>query len=157
MIDKTPWRLSRNAFGRLVFIAADGEVHDGITPARAFPISAPDQGVALIDRYGHELVWIDRLDDLSSEVRELVEADLARREFMPEVKRIHSVSNYATPSTWYVGTDRGKTSFVLKGEEYIRRLMPSALLITDSQGIHFLIRDRFALDHNSRRILDRFL
>jgi hypothetical protein len=157
MIDKTPWRLSRNAFGRLVFTAADGEAHDGITPARAFPISAPDQGVALIDRYGHELVWIDRLDDLSSEVRELVEADLARREFMPEVKRIHSVSNYATPSTWYVDTDRGKTSFVLKGEEYIRRLMPPALLITDSQGIHFLIRDRFALDHNSRRILDRFL
>jgi hypothetical protein len=157
MIDKTPWRLSRNAFGRLVFTAADGEAHDGITPARAFPISAPEQGVALIDRYGHELVWIDRLDDLSSEVRELVEADLARREFMPEVKRIHGVSNYATPSTWYVDTDRGKTSFVLKGEEYIRRLMPPALLITDSQGIHFLIRDRFALDHNSRRILDRFL
>jgi hypothetical protein len=155
--DKTLWRLSRNAFGRLEFTAADGEVHQNIIPARAFPISAPDQGVALIDRHGHELAWIDRLSCLPDPVRELVEADLARREFMPEVKRIHDVSSYATPSTWHVETDRGMTSFVLKGEEYIRRLVPSALLITDSQGIHFLIRDRLTLDHHSRRILDRFL
>ena len=83
MIDKTPWRLSRNAFGRLIFTAADGEAHDGITPARAFPISAPDQGVALIDRYGHELVWIDRLDDLSSEVRELVESEIEELQTRP--------------------------------------------------------------------------
>ncbi|SFO09951.1 cyanophycin metabolism-associated DUF1854 family protein [Nitrosospira briensis] len=157
MIDNTTLRLSRNAFGRLVFTGADGETYEGIIPARAFPISAPDEGIALIDRYGHELAWIDQLNDLPGEVRELIEADLAKREFMPEVTRIRDVSNYATPSTWYVDTDRGKTSFILKGEEYIRRLMPPALLITDSQGIHFLVRDRFALDHHSRKILDRFL
>ena len=33
----------------------------------------------------------------------------------------------------------------------------TALLITDSHGIQFLIRDRYALDAHSRRILDRFL
>ena len=90
-------------------------------------------------------------------MRKLVEADLAAREFMPEIKRIHEVSSFATPSTWSVETDRGKTAFILKGEEYIRRLKPPSLLIMDSQGIHFLIRDRSALDHHSRKILDRFL
>jgi len=30
-------------------------------------------------------------------------------------------------------------------------------LNADSPGIHFLIRDRYALDQHSRRILDRFL
>src|SRR5688500_1117854 len=157
MNDKTTCRLIRYAYGRLLFTTADVEARYGIIPPRAFSITAPDQGIAPIDRYGHLLIWFDSASDLPDEFGELIESDLARREFMPEVTRIHDVSNYATPSTWHVDTDRGKTSFVLKGEEYIRRLMPPALLITDSQGIHFLIRDRFALDHHSRKILDRFL
>ena len=46
---------------------------------------------------------------------------------------------------------------VLKGEEDIRRLTTPALMITDSRGINFLIRDRYALDSHSKRLLDRFL
>lgn len=157
MINRPDYLLSRNPFGRMVFTGTGGEVHEGVVPVRAFPINAPDHGIALIDSHGHELAWIDELSSLPEEMRKLVEADLVNREFMPEIKRIQEVSSFATPSTWHVETDRGKTSFILKGEEYIRRLSPAALLITDSQGIHFLIRDRSALDHHSRRILDRFL
>jgi hypothetical protein len=76
---------------------------------------------------------------------------------MPVIERIVSVGSFATPSTWEVDTDRGRTTFVLKGEEDIRRLAAPALLIADSHGIQFLIRDRRALDQHSRRILDRFL
>jgi hypothetical protein len=76
---------------------------------------------------------------------------------MPEIKRIVSVSSFATPSTWEVDTERGLATLILKGEEDIRRLTPPALLIADSHGIHFLIRDRQALDQQSRRFLDRFL
>lgn len=157
MIDKPDYQLSRNAFGRLVFAGADGEAHEGVVPVRAFPITAPDYGIALIGQHGHELAWIDQLSDLPDELRALVEADLASREFIPEIRRIHDVSSFVAPSTWYVETDRGKTSFVLKGEEDIRRLTPPALLIADNHGIQFLIRDRFALDPHSRKILDRFL
>ena len=76
---------------------------------------------------------------------------------MPVISRIVDVSSYATPSTWQVETNHGATELVLKGEEDIRRLALPGLLITDSHGIHFLIRDRSALDQHSRRILDRFL
>ncbi|HMW18128.1 MAG TPA: DUF1854 domain-containing protein [Accumulibacter sp.] len=151
------YHLSRNAFGRLEFIAADGERHDPVLPVRAFPITAPDDGIALVDAYGHELAWIERLDDLPDELRRLVADELAGREFMPVIERIVSVSSYATPSTWEVDTGRGRTRLVLKGEEDIRRLAPPALLIADSHGINFLIRDRQALDPQSRRFLDRFL
>lgn len=151
------YRLSRNAFGRLVFTGPDGVVQDGVVPVRAFPIAAPDQGIALVDPHGHELAWIEQLGDLPDEPRALVEAELSSREFMPEIKRIVSVGSFATPSTWRVETNHGETSFVLKGEEDIRRLTSPALLIADSHGIHFLIRDRFALDQTSRKILDRFL
>jgi hypothetical protein len=157
MNGKPDYLLSRNTFGRLVLVANDGTIHESVVPVRAFPITAPERDIALIDPHGRELAWIEKLSDLPDEMRKLVEADLARREFMPEIKRINEVSSFATPSTWYVETDRGKTAFILKGEEYIRRLKPPSLLVTDSQGIHFLIQDRFALDHHSRRILDRFL
>ena len=149
--------LQRNAFGRLVFTGADGVEHDGVVPVRAFPIAAPDQGIALVDPHGHELAWINTLTELPEDLRTLVEAELASREFMPEIKRIISVASFATPSTWQVETDRGEASLVLKGEEDIRRLPSPGLLIADSHGIHFLIRDRFALDAHSRKILDRFL
>ena len=157
MIDQPDFQLSRNAFGRLVFIGSDGQAQEGVVPVRAFPIAAPDQGIALIDTQGHELAWIERLVDLPDELRTLIEAELGSREFMPKIKRILEVSSFATPCTWQVETDRGVTAFILKGEKNTRRLPPPALLITESHGIHFLIRDRFALDHHSRKILDRFL
>ena len=88
----------------------------------------------------------------------LTSEELALRDFMPVIERILSVSSFATPSTWQVETDRGTTELVLKSEDDIRRLKgPGALLIADSQGIHFLIRDRKILDSHSQRILKRFL
>jgi hypothetical protein len=157
MISKPNYQLSRNSFGQLVFTGPDGTAHENVVPMRAFPIAAPDESIALVDPHGHELAWIDLLSDLPGELRTLVEAELASREFMPEILDIQSVSSFATPSTWQVETDRGETSFILKGEEDIRRLASPGLLITDSHGIHFLIRDRFALALHSRKILDRFL
>ncbi|MEW5889743.1 MAG: DUF1854 domain-containing protein [Pseudomonadota bacterium] len=150
-------RLSRNAFGRLVLVAADGTVHEGVVPVRAFPVAAPEEGISLVSAEGHELAWIDRLADLPAEMRALVEEELASREFVPEILRLRRVSSFATPSTWEVETDRGDTSFVLKGEEDIRRLGANGLLIADSHGIQFLVRDLTALDKTSRRLLDRFL
>jgi hypothetical protein len=151
------FRLARNRYGRLVFADDDGNVVEGVLPARAFPLAAPDEGIALIGVDGHEVAWIDRLADLAEDNRMLIEEELASREFMPEIQRIADVSSFATPSTWQVITDRGDTALVLKGEEDIRRLGGSALVVADSNGIHFLIRDIQALDKTSRRILDRFL
>ncbi|WP_211443664.1 DUF1854 domain-containing protein [Collimonas humicola] len=151
------FKLSRNAFGRLVYTAADGAVHEGVVPVRAFPIGAPDDGLSLVSADGHELSWISRLSDLPDETRAMVEKELASREFMPEIKRIQRVSSYTAPSIWHVETNRGDASFTLKGEEDIRRIVATSLLIADSHGVQFLIRDTQALDKASRKILDRFL
>ena len=70
---------------------------------------------------------------------------------------MHAVSTFSTPSTWTVETDRGPTQFVLKGEEDIRRVGRAMLLIADSQGLQFVVRDLAALDRHSRRLLERFL
>ena len=149
--------LQRNVFGRLVLIDQQGVEHVGISPVRAHPLSAPDEGLSLIGQDGHELLWVPRLSQLPDEQRQLIEEDLAAREFSPTVLRIKAVSTFATPSQWTVETDRGEAQFILKTEEDIRRLGEGRLLIASSHGIPFMVPDRFALDRGSKRILERFL
>lgn len=151
------FQLSRNAFGRLQLVTVDGETYHDVLPVRAFPIAAPDDGLALVSADGRELVWIERLQDLPDDIKTLVQEEIASREFMPEIQRIKQVSSFATPSTWQVETSRGDTAFVLKGEEDIRRIGHRTLLIADSHGIQFLIRDIQQLNQASRKLLDRFL
>ena len=149
--------LRRDAFGRLVLTDAEGQEHVGVLAVRAFPISAPDEGISVVDGDGHELAWVSRLSALDEPRRALLAEALEQREFMPRLLRVKSVSSFATPSTWSVDTDRGPTSFVLKGEEDIRRLGPALLIVNDAHGVQYLIGDLMAMDKQSRKLLDRFL
>ncbi|HEX5804112.1 MAG TPA: DUF1854 domain-containing protein [Azospira sp.] len=149
--------LVRNPFGRLVFTGADGETHEAVVPVRAFPIGEPERGIALVSPEGHELAWIDTLDQLPAAIAALITEELASREFVPEIKRIRGVSSFACPSTWDIETDRGDALLVLKGEEDIRRLDREKLLIADAHGIQYLVRSLAGMDRGSRKILDRFL
>jgi hypothetical protein len=155
----TDFSLQRNPQGRLVYIGAEGDVHEGITPVRAFPIGAPDDGLSIVSAEGRELAWVPRLSTLPPSVCRLLEEELASREFTPEIKRLTKVSTFSTPSTWDVETDRGHTQLVLKGEEDIRRLPGNraALLISSNHGIVFKVPDLLSLDRHSKRLLERFL
>ncbi len=151
-----PFELVRHASGQLVLTDATGR-HEGVVPVRAFPIAAPAEGISLLGSDGHELAWLERLDALPAPMRSLLEEELALRDFVPEITRLSSVSSFGTPSTWTVETDRGETTFVLKGEEDIRRLSRQALLIAAGHGVHFSVKDMGMLDRASRRLLERFL
>ena len=153
----TTFQLTRNSFGKLILTDEAGEVHEGVSPVRAFPIQAPDQSISMVLGDGKEVGWIDDIAGLPLPIRELVQDELEGREFMPEILTVSRVSSFATPCTWYVRTDRGDTEFTLKGEEDIRRIGAASLLITDNHGINFLIRDMYTIDKGTRRILDRFL
>jgi len=150
-------QLRRDAFGKLVFTSAEGEDFVGVIPVRAFPIQAPTRGISLVRDGGKEVAWIDDLAEVPEEIRTLVTEELEGREFIPEILTIREVSSFATPCTWFVKTDRGETAFVLKVDEDIRRVGETSLLIADSHGINFLVRDMFGIDKGSRKILDRFL
>jgi hypothetical protein len=149
--------LSHDTFGRLVLIDAEGRRHVGVTPHRAFPISDPHRGISICDADGHEIRWIDSFDDLSPAVRQTLQDELARRDFLPVVRRIVRVSGDIEPSEWVVETDRGETKFVLNSEDNVRRLENHGAMIVDAHGIRYLITDVRALDTPSRRILERYL
>ena len=60
--------LSRDAYGQLVVTSRNGERHTGVVPVRAFPIGAPDDGIALVNAEGHEVGWADRIADLPATI-----------------------------------------------------------------------------------------
>ena len=149
--------LQRDAFGRWTLVLADGTRHTPVTAIRAYPVTDPEGGVALMDAEGHELLWIDALAQLAPAVRSQVLQALTEREFLPVIEKLEGVSSFATPSTWSVVTNRGTTQFLLKGEEDIRRLTGTVLLINDADGVQYMIRDLADMDKHSRKLLDRFL
>ena len=144
--------LSRDLLGRLLL---DGEP---VTPVRAHPISAPEDGISLTGTDGHERAWLPVLSEVPEPAQALLRDELAAREFHPTIQRLVSVSTFSTPSQWTVETDRGPLQFFLKSEEDIRRIgTEGRLLITSSHGLQLQLPDRWALDRHSRRLLERFL
>ena len=150
-------QLERNPLGRWVWTDAQGTRHEQVLVVRAYPVTAPEQGVGIMDMEGHELAWFDRLDQIAQPLQDLLRQAVAEREFLPEIQRLMAVSSLVTPSFWTVQTDRGQARFLLKGEEDIRRLTGRVLLVNDAEGVQYLIRDLAAMDRHSRKLLDRFL
>ena len=150
--------LVRNSFGKLVLTNAQGESFEGVVPVRAFPIQSPEVGISLVNLDGQEVAWIDQLEAVPEPMQSLIRDELATREFMPVIEAIASVTSFSTPCTWTVKTDRGETEFVLRGDEDIRRIgTGGSLLIADVHGIQYLVRDQYAMNATSKKILDRFL
>lgn len=150
------FKLHRDAFDRLVLTDADGRIHMGVEPIRAFPISSPQEWLSIVDAEGREVLSIRQFDSLPAELRTMLEKELSLREFVPVIKRILGVTADVDPSEWRVETDRGSTSFLLDSEDDLRRLGPYKALLTDTHGIRYLIPDTRTLDYASRRILDRY-
>lgn len=148
--------LHHDAWSRLVLIDGDGRRHVGVEPVRVFPITDPEHWISICDAQGREIVCLERLDGLTAEVREVLEGELARREFIPEITRIVKVSGN-DPSQWNVTTDRGEVVFFLKSDDDIRRVSKHRVLVIDAHGVRYSIRDTRALDATSRRLLERYL
>ena len=151
------WQLHHDALGGLVLTDALGRAHPVAEVVRAFPLSMPRRGVSIVDVGGKELAWIEDLDELPAAVRQVIEEQLAEREFVPVIRRVLWVSAVVEPSEWEVETDRGVTTFLLNSEEDVYPLSGGRALITDAHGVRYLIADLEALDGHSRRLLERYL
>ena len=143
--------------GRLSVTDSQGRRHVNVEPIRAFPISDPEHWISLCDPNGREIVQVRDLHELPVDQRTLLLSELTRREFVPVIRRIESISSLAEPCEWFVETDRGPTSFVLNSDEHVRKLGQDRALILDSHGLRYLVPDAKQLDAHSRRLLSRYL
>ena len=76
-INQSTHQLERDALGRLVFIDNKGERHVGVHPVRAFPITAPGAGIAIMNQSGKELCWFPNMAAISEAELGLIEKELA--------------------------------------------------------------------------------
>lgn len=151
------FELEHDPWGQLVLVDAEGVRHEGVAPVRGFPISDPKHWVSICNEAGKELVCIDDLSRLPPQVRQVLEEDLARREFVPVIQRILRASGDTEPCEWDVETDRGITRFVLDSEDDVRRTGPHSGMVIDSNGIRYLISDVRQLDAKSLQIVQAYL
>jgi hypothetical protein len=149
--------LDHDTFGRLVLIDVEGRRHVGVDPVRAFPLSDPQHSISIVNSEGVEVLWIEDLTTLAPRTRKILLDELSRREFMPIIERILSVSSTNDPSRWQVRTDRGETTFLLKSDDDVRRIGTHGAMLIDAAGARYLAPDTRKLDAASRRVLERYL
>jgi hypothetical protein len=109
-----------------------------------------------MDENGEEVFLLERLEDLAEETRKLLLEDLKRREFLPRINKILTIEPSSEPSLWVVETDKGRIEFVLSTEDDVRQLDGKTMLIADSKGMRYVIRDVDKLDKKSRKAIRRF-
>jgi len=83
--------------GRWYFVSEQGQQHDHVLAVRSFPVAAPDEGIALVDGDGKELLWIPHLNMLPDAVRARVLKAINQREFMPQILKLYGVSGFLDP------------------------------------------------------------
>ena len=148
------WRLEKMPHGRLDFLDAQGRRHADVDVLRAFPVSDPAGPVAVVGDNDVELAWVESLAGVEPGLRALLEAELARREFMPVIERIDTVSD-GEPAEWSVVTDRGAHRFKVGHADDILRLPDGSAVITDTFGLRYAIPSLARLDVRSRRFFER--
>jgi hypothetical protein len=122
----------------------------------AFPLSDPDRWYAVRAREGEELAFIEDPATLPPATRQLLQEEVAMRHFLPRVARIHRIAGALRGLRVDLETDHGPTTITLDGDEQIRRLSDSRVVIIDNSGIRYLIPDIGQLDKASRARLERF-
>ncbi len=136
-----PLALALDAFGRMVATDGTGRRVVGVEPVRAFPLTEPGRWFALMDSQGREIATIEDAGELEPEARRVLLEELGRREFMPVIEVIEKIEGQSPLSVWTVVTDRGRAELRVERDDALRRLGPHRLMITDKDGLRYLIAD----------------
>jgi hypothetical protein len=125
---------------------------------RAFPLSSPASYLSLQGADGKEIAILRNLEEVAPEFRGLIDEELDRRYFTPQIERIESLKAEAGMWRFNVATQRGPAEF------FVRNWRDSAVEIARGRwqimsvdGGRFEILDLESLDPYSLRLLDQLL
>ncbi|MDZ7290192.1 MAG: DUF1854 domain-containing protein [candidate division KSB1 bacterium] len=150
------WSLSRRADGRLVLRQKNetGEtVETPVQVACCFPWSRPHEFISLRDDKGKEQLLLENLQPLDATTRELIEDELAERNFLPRITGIEAITDEMELFHWKVRTTAGPRSFLTRRSDYPRKLTNGDVLIKDVSNDLYLIPNPKGLDAKSVKLL----
>lgn len=130
---------------------------------RAFPISNPDEYISVKEPAsakggGREIGMIRNISDFDKETVALLNDELSRRYFTPEVTKINSVKDKFGYLYFDSVTSAGNITFVLNNPySNFRRLENGSVLITDIDGNCFSIKNPDKLDKSSYKKIEIYL
>lgn len=125
---------------------------------RAFPLSDPDRYISLLDEHGKTLGIIENPTLLDPESRTTIQQELTRKYFSPIIQKIRSLKEEFGVIYLDVQTDHGNRSFIVKGlRDSIRYLQDQSLLITDTDGNRYVIKNMDTLDKTSQSLLEQVI
>ena len=151
------FQLSRDEWSHLKLTDSAGHHYLDVAVIPLFPISASKQWVSIVSADGEEIACIDSMQGLSESNIALLKEELSLREFVPIIQKVIRVSGITEPCEWFVETNHGPTSFVLKTEEDVRRISAKVVNITDANGIRFRVEDMKLLDKRSRAFVEWYV
>ena len=125
---------------------------------RAFPLSRTTEFLSLQGGDGKEIAMLRDLAEVDEETRRLVEEELDRRYFTPQIERIDALKQDAGMWRFNVLTQRGPTEFYVRNwRDSAVEIAPNRWQIVSVDGGRFEIPDLSGLDAGSLRLVDQLL
>lgn len=130
-----------------------------VRAVRAFPLTELNEYISLLDAIsGREIGMIRTLKELDAKTRQLIQAELNRRYFIPKIVRIIEAKKEFGTVYWDVDTDRGNRQFVMRGiRDSIHEIEPGRYLVNDIDGNRFEVPQLDDLDNRSQSWWDRLV
>ena len=125
---------------------------------RSAPLSYPDQFISFLDEKDVEIIMIEDLAEIQSDMRSLIEEELEKRYLTSVVQKVISIRSEYGTSYWEVDTDRGGREFVIQNvSENAQWPSERRLLLLDVDGNRFEVPDLDLLDLRSRKLIENLL
>lgn len=126
--------------------------------ARAFPLSDPDRYLGLRDGNDKDIGILETLHGLNAEALSIIEEELERRYFTPQVTRVDSVVEEFGVVTWEVDTTKGPRRFLVRNlKDSSFTLGASRVMMTDVDGNRYEFPDAYALGPKALVVLSKIL
>ena len=126
--------------------------------ARAFPLSDPDRYIGLRDGNDKDIGILESLHGIDAASRTIIDEELDRRYFTPQVIRVDYVEEAFGVVTWEVETTKGPRRFLvrnLKDSSYT--LGSSRVMMTDVDGNRYEFPDARALGPKALQVLSKIM
>jgi len=136
----------------------EGKQYDRVFLTRALPLTDPERFVAVTGAADEEILFLDDLAVLDAASRAAVDEELRTRYFFPVITQIKSIKEKMGAYFFQIvacGADKMVT--VKDVSRNIRKLPDGSLIITDTEGNRFLLKDTKGVNKKSLRVLEPYL